>query len=391
VTGEPVSGAAYILKIPYLPGRVRLAVKDLIDVRGFPTTAGCRAVAETAEPAAADAPCLAGARAARAAIVGKTNLHELAFGGSGINAWFGTPVNPLDPGLVPGGSSSGSAVAVARGEADVGYGSDTAGSVRIPSAFCGTTGLKTTQGRVPLAGVWPLAPSLDTVGPMAVDVAGVAAGMRLLEPGFAVAEAPASRAGRLRLPDVAVDPRIDAAVDAALARSGLEVTDLGVSGWRDALRAGSAIIFAEAAAANRHLAADPAARAMLSGQVRDWLDQGAALPGERVAAARQFQGRWRPVLARLLDSTEVLVLPTVPLFPPPLAEAERHESHYVECTLPVNLAGLPALALPVPSDHRLPASLQLIGPPGSEGLLLATGALIEEAAGYRHGRAAGPG
>src|SRR5215472_8583458 len=108
---------------------LRVAVKDLIDVAGLPTSAGSRAVADTAGPAPADAPCLAGLRAAaargEARIVGKTTLHELAYGTSGINAAFGTPVNPLDPALVPGGSSSGSAVAVATGEADVAYGSDT--------------------------------------------------------------------------------------------------------------------------------------------------------------------------------------------------------------------------------------------------------------------------
>ena len=157
------------------PG-VRLAVKDLIDMAGELTTAGCRAVADRAVPAARDAACLAGARAAGARIVGRTNLHELALGVTGVNQWYGTPVNPLDPTRVPGGSSSGSAVAVATGEADVAYGSDTGGSVRIPAACCGTTGLKTTWGRIPLDGVWPLAPSFDTVGPMARDVAGLVHG-----------------------------------------------------------------------------------------------------------------------------------------------------------------------------------------------------------------------
>src|SRR5436309_3388196 len=110
----------------------RLAVKDLIDVQGVPTTAGCKAVADGAEPAEKDAQCMAGARAADARIVGKANLHELAFGATGVNEWYGTPENLLDPSLVPGGSSSGSAVAVATEEADVAYGSDTGGSVRSP-------------------------------------------------------------------------------------------------------------------------------------------------------------------------------------------------------------------------------------------------------------------
>src|SRR5438552_17345425 len=152
----------------------RLAVKDLIDMEGVPTTAGCRAVADEAKPAERDAACMDGARAAGVPIVGKTNLHELAFGASGVNRAFGTPVNPLDPSRVPGGSSSGSAVAVATGEADVAYGSDTGGSVRIPSACCGVAGLKTTWGRIPLTGVWPLAPSMGPVGPMAPAVAALA-------------------------------------------------------------------------------------------------------------------------------------------------------------------------------------------------------------------------
>src|SRR6202012_489929 len=127
-----------------------------------------------AEPAEADAPCLAGLRAAvdagEARIVGKTNLDELAVAAAGVNPWFGTPRNPLDPTRIPGGSSSGSAVAVAAGEAEVGIGSDTGGSVRIPSACCGTVGLKTTIGRVSTAGVVPLSQSLDTIGPIGADV-----------------------------------------------------------------------------------------------------------------------------------------------------------------------------------------------------------------------------
>src|SRR5207248_450736 len=131
-------------------------------------------------------------------IVGKANFHELAFGATGVYPWYGTPENPLDPSLVPGGSSSGSAVAVATDEAEVAYGSDTGGSVRIPSACCGTAGLKTTHGRISLEGVWPLALSLDTIGPMARDVAGLVRGMHRLEPGFAVAPRPPATGCRSR-------------------------------------------------------------------------------------------------------------------------------------------------------------------------------------------------
>src|SRR5205823_11669857 len=162
----------------------------------------------------------------------KVNLHELAFGATGTNVWFGTPENPLDPSLVPGGSSSGSAVAVATGEADVAYGSDTGGSVRIPSACCGTTGLKTTHGRISLEGVWPLALSLDTVGPMARDVAGVVLGMQLLEPGFEVAHVAPTTVGRFRLEGT--DPAIDIAIDRALADGEFDVVDVELPGWQAA-------------------------------------------------------------------------------------------------------------------------------------------------------------
>ncbi len=371
----------FITRMPHSTRGIRLAVKDLIDVSGVPTTAGSRAVAQTALAAKADAACMAGARAAGAAIVGKANLYELAFGASGVNEWFGTPVNPLDPGLVPGGSSSGSAVAVADGDADIAYGSDTGGSIRVPAAFCGVTGLKTTHGRIPLTGVWPLAPTLDTVGPMARDVAGTAAGMMMLEPGFQMDAAPAVRAGRIRPEGPQVDPRIDAAVDEALARSGLDVTETALPGWGEAMDAGSTIIDFEAAEVNRLLLAEPAARAGLCAPVLARLEKGAAQAAGQLQQARAYRESWRAALLGVLADAQLLVLPTVAIFAPPLAEAEQQP--YTGYTMPVNVSGFPALALPVPSAHRLPASLQLIGPPGSEALLLATGAIIEATAGYR--------
>ena len=376
--------ATFISRLPHVRSAsgIRLAVKDLIDVEGVQTTAGSRAVAETATPADRDAACMAGARAAGVAIVGKANLHELAYGGAGINEWFGTPVNPLDPDLLPGGSSSGSAVAVADGEADVAYGSDTGGSVRIPAAFCGITGLKTTHGRVSLDRVWPLAPSLDTVGPMARDIAGVVTGMALLEPGFVVDVPPARQVGRVRPAGFDVDPRIDAAVDAALARSGLEVAEADLPGWLAARGACGVILDAEALESNRALLAGPARRALIGPNVTARFAAAEAVTAEQVAGARAAQPGWREALAGALRTVGLLALPTVPFYPPPLAAAPG--LHFTAFTNAVNLAGFPALALPVPSAHdRLPASLQLIGPPGSEALLLATGAVIAASAGYR--------
>jgi amidase len=375
--------ATFITRLAPAPNTtgIRLAVKDLIDVEGVPTTAGSRSVAETAEPADRDAACVAAARAAGAVIVGKANLHELAYGGAGINEWFGTPVNPLDPSLLPGGSSSGSAVAVADGDADVAYGSDTGGSVRIPSAFCGITGLKTTHGRVSLDRVWPLAPSLDTVGPMARDVAGVVAGMTLLEPGFRVAGSAAGRIGRIRPAGFEVDPRIDAAVDDALARSGIDIAQIDLPGWLAAREMCGVVLDAEAAQSNRLLLGDPGRRALIGPNVLGRLISAEMVTPEQVDQARAAQPGWRQAMTdALVAAGGLLALPTVPFYPPPLTAAPG--LHFTAFTNAVNFAGFPALALPVPSEHTLPASLQLIGPPGSEELLLATGAVIEAAVGY---------
>jgi amidase len=352
---------------------VSLAVKDLIDMEGEATTAGCQAVARDALPATRDAPCLAGARAAGARIVGRTNLHELALGVTGINPWFGTPVNPLDPTRVPGGSSSGSAVAVATGEADVAYGSDTGGSIRIPAACCGTAGLKTTWRRVPLEGVWPLAPSFDTVGPMARDVAGLVTGMELLEPGFAVAETTGVTIGRLRPP---VDPLIEAAVDRVLLDVEWPVLELVASGWERATADTALLLVAEAWDSNRALVTrDPEG---IGSDVRERLLSGARFDAAAVEQAWVGQRAWMDELAQLFDRVDFLVTPTLSLFPPLLEEGRALLAG--RCTLPVNLAGLPALALPVRTAGPLPASIQLIGPAHSEERLLAAGAALESAA-----------
>jgi amidase len=354
-----------------------VAVKDLIDLAGLPTTAGCRAIERAATAAAADAPCLAGLRAAidagEARIVGKANLDELAVGASGVNVWFGTPRNPLDPGRIPGGSSSGSAVAVAAGDAEIALGTDTGGSVRIPSACCGTVGLKTTIGRVPTAGVVPLSQSLDTVGPIARDVAGVVRGMELLEPGFAPG-APARTIGRVRVPGV--DPTIDVAVDRALAEAELEVVEVELPSWDDALEAALRVGLSEAA---RNHGAMIDREPELVGE----LSAAAILHGRELsaheAAARYFQRTWEAELRAAFDQAELLAWPTLAAFAPALADFRSIDS--ICRTMELNLAGVPALAQPVATPGPLPASLQLVGPLGGEERLVATGAAVEAAAG----------
>lgn len=351
-----------------------VAVKDLIDVAGTPTTCGSRPVAADAVAATADAACVARVRAAGGRIVGKTNLHELAFGGSGVNEWTGTPVNPLDPSRIPGGSSSGSAVAVATGEADIALGTDTGGSIRTPSACCGTVGLKTTSGRIPLDGVHPLSPSLDTVGPMARTVAGVAEGMALLEPGFMVAPAPADRIGRFRLPGTS--PDVDAAIDALLGRCGIPVEPVTLDGWLDADAAGSTVVFAEAYVANRDLVESHGDE--LGTETRDRLRRGAAITADELARARAVGVRWRAELDAALDRTPVIATAAILDDPAPLDDPLRLDTR--RPNVAVNLAGHPAVVLPVARPGRLPTSIQLIGRHGSEDLLLATALVLEVAA-----------
>jgi amidase len=315
---------------------------------------------------------LAGARAAGARIVGRTNLHELALGVTGVNPWYGTPVNPLDPSLVPGGSSSGSAVAVATFEADVAYGSDTGGSVRIPSACCGTAGLKTTWGRVPLDGVWPLSPSFDTVGPMARDVAGLVLGMELLEPGFVVAQRAPVRVARLR---VEADPLIDAAIDRALGVVEWDVSEVELPRWYEATAAAGVLLVTEAWETDRELVERHPDD--IGADVVGRLRLGNAIDARGMASAQKVRDEWGRSMEEVFERVDFLATPTLTVFPPSLEGGE--ELLMARSTLPVNLAGVPALALPVPTAGPLPASLQLIGPMHSEEKLLAAGLALEAA------------
>ena len=398
------------------PGVTRVAVKDLIDMAGLPTTSGSKVIASSCAPAAADAACLAGIRAAEARgeamIVGKTNLHELAFGVSGVNPWFGTPVNPLDPRLVPGGSSSGSAVAVATDEADVGIGSDTGGSIRIPAACCGIVGLKTTRGRIALDGVQALSPSLDTVGPMGATVEATGRGMELLLPGFEWRQrAGATRIGRVRLPaEEWVDQAIDEALAGWVARGGgpggsgsggsgsggsagsgsggsgsggsagsgrsaggaVEVVELELPGWEAANEAVGIILVAEAWSVHHDLWAEH--RPGLSGEVAQRLEMGSLIGPEEVASAWEEARRWVDQLARAFASVDLIALPVLAEGPPPLEDAGRMGA--IRHTAPINLAGVPALAMPV-GGGPVPASLQLVAPAYGEEMLLATAQAIE--------------
>ena len=355
----------------------RLAVKDIIDVVGVPTTAGCRAVERTAVPAERDAACLTGARAAGARVVGKANLHELAMLPFGTNPWFGTPVNPLDPDLIPGGSSSGSAVAVATDEAEVALGSDTGGSIRVPAACCGVSGLKTTYGRISLEGVWPLAPSMDTIGPLAKTMAGVRLGMELLEPGFTPRATPALRIGRLRTSSL---PEIEMAVDEALMRAEFDVVPIDLD-FATGSNCFAAIYFAEVWDLD-HVLVDTS-RDEVGDDIAEMIGL-ADLFRSGVEDARRRLVDWRKGVMDLFAQVEVLALPTLPILPPRLGELTGDLTNLIieitKHTSLFNAAGVPCTAQPVPvANSILPASLQLVGPLGGEEVLLPTAERIEAA------------
>jgi amidase len=375
-------------------GSLRLAVKDLIDMKGVVTTAGSHYVAETSQPATSDAVCLMIARARNVQIVGKTNLSELAVAPSGVNDFFGTPRSPLnkDSNLIPGGSSCGSAVAVANGLADIAFGTDTAGSIRVPAACCGIVGLKTTFGLVSLQGVFPVEPKhLDTVGPMAKDVDHVVQGMDLLQNGFvaryraAVAAKPSAkkiRIGRLYL--TGTKPKIDQAIDDALIRAQFEILPLDQAfkeKWDQAKRDGNTLAAAgvwisDGKFFDKLIGVSARTKAIIALGGFDFVTN--------YQGALRRQAAWQQALHETFEKVDFIALPTLQKLPPKIptaATAAFNEAQILNLqnTVPVNFAGNPALAVPIPlSDKILPAtSLQLVGPRLSEADLLNAGRLVE--------------
>lgn len=392
---------AFISYVPPKPGdkSLRLGVKDLIDMKGQVTSAGSEYLAKHAKPATQDAECLRIARREGVTIVGKTNLSEFAIGVSGSNDYFGTPVNPIAPDRVPGGSSSGSASAVGFDLADVALGTDTAGSIRVPAACCGIAGLKTTFGLVSIKGVYPIAPNyLDTVGPMAKDVKGLVTGMELLQENFGELYARAKaahprasgiRIGLLRVPGT--DPAISRAVEKTLAETGFQVVPLDksfLSAWKKAQKNGNNVAAAASFFNNKALQkADGVGRrakvAMGFGEiVFGWLYDAE----EKRSAAIAERDQWRATLEQTFENVDAIALPVLQRVPP-----RRNwilpgifEGFFLglQYTVAVNYAGVPALAIPIPLEGRkMPVtSLQLIGPANSEAELLNIGRLVEKRA-----------
>jgi Asp-tRNA(Asn)/Glu-tRNA(Gln) amidotransferase A subunit family amidase len=374
--------------------QLSLAIKDNIDMKGVVTSAGSQYVAETAPPAPRDADCLAIARTRNVRIVGKTTLSEFALSPSGLNDYFGTPRDPFSRSwrrFIPGGSSSGSAVAVADGSADVALGTDTAGSVRVPAACCGVVGLKTTFGLISIKGVFPVEPKhLDTVGPIGKDVTHVVQGMDLLQNGFAaryqraVGAKPSAkdiRIGRLYLSGT--DPKIDKAVDDALARTKFRVItlDRGLTAkWDQAKKDGNTLAAAGAWISDQNYGS----KKQVLLRTKAVILLGQILYPDAYRQALHRRAEWQNTLRQVFRKVDFIALPTLQALPPTIPFIGRIallEARVLDLqnTVAVNFAGIPALAIPIPvNDKTIPVtSLQLIGPRLSEAGLLNAGRLIE--------------
>lgn len=354
---------------------LQFAVKDLIDVAGTVTGGGNPDWAASHAAATRHAPVVQRLLEAGATLVGKTVTDELAFSLEGENAHHGTPRNPRAPGRMPGGSSSGSAVAVAAGEADFALGTDTGGSVRIPAAFCGVFGFRPTHGRVSLDGVLPFAPSYDTVGWMASTGALLSAvGQVLLGPDPATAS--------LRLtwaPDVA------ALCDADV-RSRLEPQARALGARADACAFG--VPGAAGLQAYGVLQGDEIRR-HLGDWIATWRPRFGANIAPRFAALAQITAaevstaqRWRDAERRRLHDAlrhgGGFVFPTAPCIALPLDASAEQRGCFYRNALAINAiaghAGLPQVTLPAGEVEGLPIGLSVLGPPGSDLALLALAA-----------------
>ena len=371
---------------------IPVGLKDLIDTAGIVTACGSRL--RLGHRPAADAAVLHRLRAAGAVLVGKLATDEFGLMGPAFDTPFAPVRNPWSPDQVTGGSSSGCAAAVAGGLLRISIGTDTGGSIRSPAAQCGVVGLKPGFGRVPRGGVFPLAPSLDTVGPIAATVAEAALTLdAIADPGPAPAACRLGEAldgvriGYARAwfaDDPAAAPGLVAALDgavSALARLGARIEEIALPDYRLFEACGALILHAEALALHREtMTADPQGYGRLA---RRSLAVGLDLDAEDVARAR----RLAPALRRALDSTvfdrlDALVTATALTTAPPFAAFDGETLVWTPTrTIPFNVTGHPALSLPAGFVDGLPVSLQIVGPQGGEARICQIGDALERATG----------
>ncbi len=330
-----------------------VAVKDLVDVAGMVTTGG--GIILPPDPAKEDAPVVKSVRRGGCVIVGKTNLHEWAYGVTSVNPHYGPVRNPHDHNRVAGGSSGGSAVAVAMRMCDWAIGSDTGGSIRIPASLCGVVGFKPALGSIDVAGVIPLSHSLDTLGPMAPDVATAASAYALMS-GEALDIEP------LRTPRIAVPAGWIADLDDETARVWKEVSagfpEVEFPDRRELFDAGLTILLVEAAAFHRGWAAQYPEKygADVLGHIR----RGLEILGVDLEAARDEQRRLREQAQRAMEGIDALILPATAIVAPLISAGTEVREPLTRFTRPFNTSGQPVVSLPAPSSG-LPVGIQVVG------------------------------
>jgi len=351
-----------------------VAVKDLVDVRGTPTTGGGRLL--PVEPKTEDAPLIHNLRSHGCVMIGKTNLHEWAFGSTNMNRHYGTVHNPRDPSRIAGGSSGGSAAAVAAGACDWAIGSDTGGSIRIPAALCGIVGFKPTFGTIDTRGVVPLSFSLDTIGSLAPDVATATRAVAMMagiEDFGSIDPIPATRL-RLGVPRGWVSGLDEQVAKAwALVSEGLPEIDLPSL---DAMqKACLDIMLSEAAAFHRvWIETRPDG---YGPDVLARLRTGFAITGADYVRAIKDRERMREQVATAMRGLDAILLPSTASVAPLIAP-EIDTQPLVRFTRPFNLTGQPVFSLPAPVDG-LPVGIQVIGHAGRDIELAAVAAGLERA------------
>jgi aspartyl-tRNA(Asn)/glutamyl-tRNA(Gln) amidotransferase subunit A len=378
--------------VPSTLAGIPVSIKDLFDIAGEVTTAGSR-ILRDARPAVADAVAVARLRAAGAVIIGRGNMTEFAFSGVGLNPHYGTPAGPYDRRArrIPGGSSSGGAVAVADGMAAFALGTDTGGSARIPAALCGIAGFKPTLARVPREGAFSLSTTLDSIGPLAPTVACCATIFGVLAGGQVHTLSPPELSGlRLGVPKNLMLEDLDAEVGAAFAaalkrfsRRGVKILEVAVPEFDEVARANSrgGISPPEAYAVHR---AWIDRESEFDPRVRERIMQGASVLAADYIELLRTRDRLMRSFARANYDVDVLVMPTVPRVAPPIEDLERDAETYRQVnrlmlrnTNPINFLDGCALSLPIHAPGDAPVGLMVAGFSGEDERVLSAGIALE--------------
>lgn len=357
-------------------GALKVMVKDSIDIQGFKTMAGSKALMQN-QAAPVNAEVVDRILAADCQIIAKTNLHELAFGITGINHTFGTPLNPKYPELIPGGSSSGSAAAVAAGLADFSLGTDTGGSIRMPAACCGVYGLKPTFGRVSRAGVHPASSSLDCVGPFANSVEMIESAMHIIDPSFHT-HAELLQAPKLAWLNVTADAAVIETIQHYLSQAKLTAATVAAEGFAAAFDAGMQIINYE----NWQAYGELTRTGLLGADVNGRLLKAADTTLAQVKQAEQVRADFTAEIDALLTQYDALILPTLPQLPPKLADAENTVAllNLTALVRPFNLSGHPAISVPLQTEQGQPVGLQIVAKRNADEYLCALAKYIVKVA-----------